>query len=76
MPEKEVAEIAEKAGLIVSGYAFSEQDNGFIGILNLEHPDCAMVISRDGEMIATNMDPIEQRIVLDLFGRNLQFLED
>ena len=76
MSDREVAEIAEKAKFIVSGYAFTEQEDGFVSILNLNHPDCAMVVSREGEIIETNMDPIEQQIVLELCRKNLQFMED
>ena len=76
MSELEISKIAEEAKFIVCGYAFSAQEDGFISILNLKHPDCAMVVKPDGEVIATNMDPIEQRIVLDLCKKNLQFMED
>ena len=76
MPEKELQKIAEKAKIIVNGYAFSERDDGFISILNLDHPDCAMVISKELEIIETNMDEIEQEIVLSLAKRNIAFLED
>ena len=76
MSEKEVLEVADKAKMIVNGYAFSETEDGLVSILNLNHPDCAMVVRRDGEIIGTNMDPIEQRIVLDLCRKNLQFMED
>ncbi len=74
MTEKELMRIAENADLIVNGYAFTKRNDGFIRILNLEHPDCAMMIDFDGNIIETNMDPIEQHIVLDLSQRNLQFL--
>ena len=50
------------------------REDGFIGILNLEHPDCAIVINKDCEIIETNMDSIEQNIVLGLAKKNLQFL--
>lgn len=76
MPEKELQSIAEKAKFIVSGYAFSKREGNLISILNLEHPDCAMVVNSTGEIIETNMDKIEQHIVLDLCQRNLQFMED
>lgn len=76
MPEKEIERIAEQAKLIASGYAFSAREDGFISILNLEHPDCAMVVDADGEIMETNMDEIEQRLVLDLCKRNLQFMEE
>ena len=76
MPEKELQKIAENAKIIVNGYAFSKRDDGFISILNLDHPDCAMVISKELEIIETNMDEIEQEIVLSLAKRNIAFLED
>ena len=76
MPEKELQKIADNAKIIVNGYAFSKRDDGFISILNLEHPDCAIVINNDLEIIETNMDEIEQGIVLSLAKRNLPFLED
>ena len=76
MPEKELQKIAENAKIIVNGYAFSKRDDGFISILNLDHPDCAMVISKELEIIETNMHEIEQEIVLSLAKRNLSFLED
>jgi hypothetical protein len=47
-----------------------------VSILNLEHPDCAIVINKSLEIIETNMDEIEQAIVLELAKKNLQFLED
>ncbi len=70
-----VVDIADKAKMIVSGYAFSLREDGFVSILNLNHPDCAMVINRNCEVIETNMDPIEQHIVLEISRKNLQFLE-
>ena len=75
MPEMDIQAIADKARFIVNGYAFSQREDGFISILNLEHPDCAMVVNGEGEIIETNMDQIEQRIVADLCQRNLQFME-
>ena len=74
MTETEISLIAENADMIVNGYAFTERDDGFISILNLSHPDCAMVVNMDNEIIETNMDPIEQQIVLDLCRKNLQFI--
>lgn len=76
MSEKEVQVVADKAKIIVSGYAFLNREDGFISILNLDHPSSAMVINRDAEIIETNMDSIEQKIVLELCSKNLQFMED
>ena len=75
MPETELKKIADSADLIVNGYAFTRREDGFISILNLEHSDCAIVVSDDLEIIETNMDEIEQGIVLNLAKSNLQFLE-
>ena len=75
MLKSNIEKIKNEAQLIVSGYAFLPREDGFIGILNLEHPDCAMVVSKTGEIIETNMDQIEQKLVLDLCKRNLQFME-
>ena len=74
MHKLELKKITDNAKLIVSGYAFLPREDGFIGIWNLEHPDCAIVINKDCEIIETNMDEIEQRIVLALARKNLQFL--
>jgi len=76
MSEKEIEFIADTAKFVVSGYAFSEMDDKNISILNLQHPECAMVVSRTGEIIETNMDLIEQKLVLDLCSRNLQFFDE
>ena len=76
MSDKQIQEIAEKAKIIVSGYAFSIMENEFISILNLEDASSAMVINKDAEIIETNMDDIEQKIVLELCAKNLQFMED
>ena len=75
MPEKELQKIAENAKIIVNGYAFSKRDDGFISILNLDHPDCAMVISKELEIIETNMDEIEQVIVLNIWKNDAEYVE-
>ena len=73
MPENQLKEIADNADMIIRNYAFTRKDN-VISILNLKNPDHAMVISPDGTMLETNMDEIEQGIVLSLAERNLAFL--
>jgi hypothetical protein len=75
MPENIVADMAKKAELIVNGYAFLKRGDGFISVINLECPGCAMLINKKGEIIETNMDPIEQKIVLEISRKNLQFME-
>ena len=76
MSDKDIEKLAENARSIVSGYAFSPLQDGFISILNLKHPDSAMIVTSDGEIVETNMDQIEQKIVTDLCKKNLQFMEE
>ena len=75
MPDEKIQKIAEQAKMIVDGYAFIEKENGMISILNLDHPDCAMVITSEGDLVETNMDEIEQHIVQNIYSRNKQFME-
>lgn len=69
MPEKDIIEIANAANMIVQGYAFTKK-NGNISVLNLNRPTRAMVISQDGKMLESSMDPIEQTIVLKIWERD------
>lgn len=75
MPEKDIIEIANAANMIVQGYAFTKK-NGNISVLNLNRPTRAMVISQDGKMLESSMDPIEQTIVLKIWERDSEFMED
>ncbi len=74
MTENQIAEIAEKADMIVNNYAFTKQDEQ-IRILNLKNPDHAMVISEDGKLFETNMDEIEQVIVQNIWQKDSEFME-
>ena len=76
MSDLELQSIAENAKLIINGYSFTIRADGFISILNLNHPECAIVFNNDFEIIETNMDEIEQNIVKDLAKKNIEFLED
>ena len=74
MSEEELKLIADKADIIVKWYAFTRKDK-FISILNLKHPDHAMLISEEGKMLETNMDSIEQALVLKIWEQDSQFME-
>ena len=76
MSDLELQSIAENAKLIINGYSFTIRADGFISILNLNHPECAIVFNNDFEIIETNMDEIEQNIVKDLSKKNIEFLEN
>lgn len=72
---EKIKEIADRADMIVSGYAFT-RENGQIRILNLNNMEKALVISEDGKVLGTTMDDIEIRIVLDYWEDNREFMED
>ena len=68
-----IKEIADKADMIVNGYAFT-RENDQIRILNLNNLDKALVISADGKVLETTMDDIEIRIVLDYWNSDREFI--
>jgi len=70
-----IREIADKADMIVNGYAFT-RENGLIRVLNLNNLDKALVLSEDGKVLETTMDDIEIRIVLDYWNSDREFMED
>ena len=76
MSDSELKKIAENAKAIINGYSFTIREDGFISILNLQHPECAIVFSKDFEIIEMNMDEIEQNIVKELAKKNIEFLEE
>lgn len=67
-----IKEIADKADMIVNGYAFT-RENDQIRILNLNNLDKALVISADGKVLETTMDDIEIRIYVDTICTSLLF---
>ena len=71
---RDIVQIAKDADMIVNGYAFS-LEQGVIRVLNLDAPDSAVVMTRDGEVLETTMDDIEVQIVRDYLRRDLKYLE-
>lgn len=69
-----VENIADKADMIINGYAFTK-DEEYVRVLNLNCINHAAVIYND-KIIETNMDDIENQIVLDYYENNKQFMED
>ena len=59
MKEEEIKAVAEKAMMIVCGYAFSQTEEGFIRVVYLHPPDHALVMTSEGEVTDTNMNDIE-----------------
>lgn len=70
-----VQDVADKANMIVNGYAFTRCELGF-RVLNLNKTDRAAVLSRQGNVLETSMDDIELAIVQDYWKRNERFLEE
>lgn len=74
MPEERIKEIADGADMIIKGYAFTKKDN-LISILNTNDGKSAMIITNDGVMVETNMDEIEQALVLSIWKRDSKYME-
>jgi uncharacterized membrane protein len=74
MSENELKRIADDAAMIVKGYAFSYKDN-FISVLNLNNPSRAILISKDGKIIESNTDEIEEALILKIWNEDKEFME-
>ena len=61
--------------MIIRGYAFTRED-ALIRILNLNDRESSMVITSDGTMVETNMDEIEQALVLDIWQKDSKYMEE
>ena len=70
-----IKEVADRADMIVNGYAFTRENNQ-IKIINLNNLDKALVISEDGKVLETTMDDIEIRIAIDYWNEDREFMED
>ena len=73
MPD--IKSIADKAEVIINGYAFTREEDG-IHVLNLNSPDKAVVFSIEGEVLETTMDDIELSIAKNYLLKNLKYMED
>ena len=70
-----VLEIADAAQVIVNGYAFTNAGAN-VKVLNLNRPEKAAYLSRDGEVLETSMDDVELDIILDYYKRNQKYMEE
>ena len=70
----DIKEIADKADLIVNGYAYTK-DKDYIRVINLNNLSHAAVIYND-KIVETNMDEIESQIVLDYYLQDKEFIEE
>lgn len=74
MPESELKKIADDAEMIVRGYAFTYRD-GNISVLNLNNPNRAVLISKDGKVLESNTDEIEEAVILKIWSEDKEFME-
>lgn len=70
----DVKEIADKADMIINGYAFTKEGE-YVRVLNINCINHAAAIY-GGKIVDTNMDDIENQIVMDYYEQNKQFMED
>ncbi|MBD5465921.1 MAG: hypothetical protein HDR22_08925 [Lachnospiraceae bacterium] len=70
----DIKDIADKADMIINGYAFTK-DNERVRVLNLNCINHAAVILND-KIVETNMDDVENEIVMDYYNHNKQFMEE
>jgi hypothetical protein len=69
-----IKEIADKADMIINGYAFTKEEK-WVRVLNLNCVNHAAVILND-KIVETNMDDIENEIVIEYYQQNKQFMEE
>lgn len=70
-----IKEIADKADIIIDGYAFSKYKTGY-RILNLNNTEKAAVFSKNDEVLETTMDDIEISIVQKYLLNAKKYMED
>lgn len=73
MPD--IKTVADKADVIINGYAFTRNEDR-IQVLNLNSPDKAAVFSADGQVLETTMDDIELSIASRYLQQNRKYMED
>ncbi|MBQ7159711.1 MAG: hypothetical protein IJS09_09890 [Treponema sp.] len=70
-----IDELADKAEVIISGYAFL-RNNDTITALNLNKDESVAVFSSADELIETSMDDIELSIVKDYLAKAKSYMEN
>lgn len=69
----EINRIADEANMIFNGYAFTVVDDK-VKVLNLNNPEQACVLTKEGEMISSNMDEITLNLVQAYYLKNIEFM--
>ena len=74
MPDSILQSIADQADMIVAGYAFTVTENDFVRVLNLEKPEEACVLNKNGDMIETTMNDLVLALVQAYYINNREFM--
>ena len=76
MSEKEIISIADNADMIINGFSFTINEDGFIRVLNLNNTDEACLLNKDGEMIEAAMDDEVLFKVQAYYAQNKDLMEE
>lgn len=74
MTDEKKREIADHADMIINGFAFSKMELG-IRIVNLNSDGNTVIISPEGKVLESCMNPIEEAIALDIWKDDSEFME-
>ena len=70
-----VKEIADKADVIISGYAVKKIELGY-SVINLHKQNTAAVFSNELEMLETSMDDIQLEIAKKYLTKAITYMEE
>lgn len=69
-------EIADKADVIINGYALLKENGVGYAAVNLNQPGHATVFKADGSVIETSMDDIEITIARKYMKQGLKYISE
>lgn len=67
-------EIADKADVIIDGFAILKKDNDQYAVVNINRPGHSTVFKKDGSIIESSMDDIEINIAQKYLGQALKYM--
>ena len=75
MPKEELDRICDEADMIIKGYAFKRREAN-IEIFNVNDGFSMLVMTAEGVLLETNMNEIEQALVMRIWVDNAKYMED
>ena len=76
MSEKELMKVADDADMIINGFSFTITEDGLIKVLNLNNPEEACVLNKDGEMVEAAMNDGVLFKVQAYYSQNRELMEE